>query len=305
MKKLIKKCLSITLVVCVMASMMIVDVSLANAATFSTTPSSPDDKFVVSYDSSKYTIYWVSRKKITSKSQYGSMWWNLDEDDKLGTATIRTYYLEPKSSVGGYYYAIAGCQVSMDPVDVAGDVTGMSQLADFRIKTINEDSRVCSPTVEVLEIQASNTTSSSKSFTAGTGLKYNTANKSWEASGQFSFGTTWGSSSSYTYNKTNVNLTQKSKNGDYASWKYDYKSKDEDVTWNAYLMSSSKVAGQVVYRLNSKPKYSNRAKNIPTKIYYDIRFGAGDSSTGEVANRLGPSTNRDMSIMTGTISLSY
>lgn len=126
-----------------------------------------------------------------------------------------------------------------------------------------------------------------------------------EASGQFSFGTTWGSSSSYTYNKTNVNLTQKSKNGDYASWKYDYKSKDEDVTWNAYLMSSSKVAGQVVYRLNSKPTYSNRAKNIPTKIYYDIRFGAGDSSTGEVANRLGPSTNRDMSIMTGTISLSY
>lgn len=178
-------------------------------------------------------------------------------------------------------------------------------MADFRIKTINEDSRVCSPTVEILEIQESKTTSSSNSFTAGTGVKYNFSKKSWEASCQRGFSKSWGSSSTYTYNKTNVNLIQKNKNGDYASWKYDYISKDRNVTWNAYLMSSSKVAGQVVYRLNSKPTDSNRVKNIPTKIYYDIRFGAGDSSTGEVANRLGPSTNRNMSVKRGTISLSY
>ena len=88
-------------------------------------------------------------------------------------------------------------------------------------------------------------------------------------------------------------------------WKYDYKSKDEDLTWNSYLMSSSKVAGQVAYDLGCKPTSSNRKNNIPPKIYYDIRFGAGDSISGEVADHLGPSTNRDMSIKTGTISLSY
>lgn len=307
MKKLLKKCVCMTLVVCMMASMMISDASIVNAASFSTTPSSPDDKFYVSYDSSKYTIYWVSRTKITSRSQYGSMWSDLDKGDKLGTATIRAYYLEPKSSTGGYYYAMAGCQISMDPSSLrrTGDVFGMSQLAHIKIQTINEDSRVCSPTKEVLNIQASKTTSSSGNFTAGTGVKYNFSTKSWEASGQFSFGNTWGSSSSYTYNKTNVSLTQHNKDGVYAGWKYDYKSKDGDITWNEYLFSSSKVAGQVVYRLNGKPTYSNRANNIPVKLSYDIRFGAGDTSTGEVANRLGPSTNRDMSIMTGTIYFSY
>lgn len=307
MKKLLKKCVCMTLVVCMMASMMISDASIVNAEEkkFSNTSRSQDDKYYVSYDSSKYTIYWVSRKTVTLKSQYGSMWWDLDEGDTLGTATIRAYYLEPKSAVEGYYYAMAGCQISMDPQDVAGDVSGMSQLSHIKIDTINEDSRVCSPTVNLLNIQASKSTSSSKSFTAGTGVKYNFSTKSWEASGQFSFGSTWGSSSSYTYNKTNVNLTQKNKNGNYASWNYDYKSKDEDVTWNAYLFSSSKVAGQVVYRLNGKPTYSNRANNVPEAISYDIRFGAGDVVTGEVANRLGPSTNRDMSIKTGTIYLSY
>ena len=159
--------------------------------------------------------------------------------------------------------------------------------------------------MKLLEVQYSKTTNYTNSFDAGTGLKYNTANRGWEVSSDFNFATTWGASSTYTYNKTNVNLTQKNKNNDYASWKYDYKSKDEDLTWNAYLMSSSKVAGQVVYDLGCKPTSSNRTKNIPTKIYYDIRFGAGDSISGEVANRLGPSTNRDMSIKTGTISLSY
>ena len=70
-------------------------------------------------------------------------------------------------------------------------------------------------------------------------------------------------------------------------------------------MSSSKVAGQVAYDLGCKPTSNNRKNSIPTKIYYDIRFGAGDSISGEVADRLGLSTNRDMSIKTGTISLSY
>lgn len=307
MKVLLKKCLCMALVMCMIVPMMMFDASVVGAEEkkFSTSKGA-DDKYYVSYDSSKYKIYWVSRKKVTARSQYGSMWSDLDKDDKLGTATIRAYYLEPKSAVdGSSYYAMAGCQISMDPEDVAGDVSGMSQMAHIKIKTPNEDSRVCSPTVEVLNVQASKTASSSTSFTAGTGLKYNTSTKNWEASGQLSFGSTWGSSSSYTYNRTNVNLTQKNKNGDYASWNYDYKSKDEDVTWNAYLFSSSKVAGQVVYRLNSRPTDSNRTKNIPTKLSYDIRFGAGDISTGEVANRLGSSTNRDMSIMTGTITLSY
>lgn len=276
-----------------------------NAAEFSNPANSPDDKFVVSYDSKKYKIYWVGRKTITFRSQYGSMWRNLDEDDKLGTATIRTYYLEPKKAVNKKYYAIAGSQVSMDPIDVAGDVTGMSQMADIRIKTINADSRVCSPTVQILNIQASNTNSKSSNFTAGTGVTYKTGTKSWEATGKFDFSSSWGSSSTYTYNMTNVNLTQKNKNGAYASWRYDYKSKDENVTWNAYLMSSSKVAGQVVYRLEEAPTEDNRASCIPTSIYYDIRFGAGDSVTGEVANRLGPSTNRDMSIKKDSITLSY
>lgn len=110
---------------------------------------------------------------------------------------------------------------------------------------------------------------------------------------------------------SNVVLTQKDNNRvdangcGYAAWKYDYISKDGDKTWNAYLMSSSKVAGQVVYRLDLNPTNGNRVKNIPTKIYYDIRFGAGKTSNGKVANRMGASSNRDMSIATGTISLSY
>jgi hypothetical protein len=72
-------------------------------------------------------------------------------------------------------------------------------------------------------------------------------------------------------------------------------------------MSSSKVAGQVVYRLDKKPtgKSKNRSKNAPSEIKYDIRFGAGDKSSGKVANRLGVSTNREMSVNKGTIQTSY
>ena len=68
-------------------------------------------------------------------------------------------------------------------------------------------------------------------------------------------------------------------------------------------MSSSKVEGQIVYRLNAEPTGKNRSTCAPAKMKYDIRFGAGNKKTGAVANRLGASTNRDMSIMTGTITL--
>ena len=63
---------------------------------------SPDDECKISYDSSKYTAVWMSRKKIIMRSQYGSMWKDLDEDDKLGSATIRFYYLQPKAKTGNW-----------------------------------------------------------------------------------------------------------------------------------------------------------------------------------------------------------
>ena len=302
MKKTISKVLVFVLLLQMTLTILLADASVS-AKEFKGGADNVN-KFDVSYNRLQYHCWWVTRTTITFRSQYGSMWWHLDEGDKLGTATIRAYYLEPKISLGGRYYAMAGCQVSMDPCDVSGDVTGMSQLADFRIKTKNADSRVCSPTVDMLEIQYTETKQKTNSFTAGTGLKYNNAKRFWEVSSDFDFANVSGSSSSYTYNIKNVSLTQKNKNGDHASWRYDYISKNNNYTWNAYLMSSSKVAGQVVYDIGCYPSESNRKYNIPTEIYYDIRFGAGDYS-GEVADRLGPSTNRDMSILKGRIPLSY
>ena len=124
MKNKIKKCICMALVMCMATSMLIADVQNVQAVDFSTYYA-PEDTFEVSYDESKYTIFWASRKKITCKSQYGSMWGNLAKNDKLGTATIRIYYLEPKEKTGGYYYGTTGCQVSMNPVMVKGDVSGM------------------------------------------------------------------------------------------------------------------------------------------------------------------------------------
>ena len=307
MKGLIKKSIGITMAVVMLVITGMSNMRTVNAADkeFGSTEVGTEDKFSVSYDSSKYNIYWVSRKVIKCRSQHGSMWSNLDKGNLLGTATIKVYYLEPRGPVGYSYYATAGCQVSMNPVDLKGNVTGMAQMADFGIKTPNEDSRICSPTVNMLEIQASMSSSTSNSFTAGTGIKYNSNTGKMEPSIELNYGKTWGSSSTYNYNRTNVNLTQKSNNRGYASWCYDYKSRNKDVTWNAYLMSSSKVAGQVAYRLIGKPTVAKRAGNVPSKICYDIRFGAGNKATGKVANRFGPSTNRDMCIETGSFTMSY
>ncbi len=69
-------------------------------------------------------------------------------------------------------------------------------------------------------------------------------------------------------------------------------------------MSSSKVSGQVVYRLNSKPTNKNRKNNIPTQIYYDIEFGAGDISTGDIAERMWNS-RRELGIESGVVQLCY
>lgn len=269
-----------------------------------------EDKYEVAYDSSKYNIYWVARVSYTLKSQYGSMWRKLDKNDKLGTATIRLYYLEPKKDLDGKYYAISGCKINMDPLIVEGSVVGMSQLAEFGISTPNPSSRICSPTVESLQAQVTNSNYSNKSLTINTAIDFNVKNKKWEVGGNLgiSFIPEWGSSTSYSYMVSNVNMTQRTQDGqtgNYASWTYDYKSKDGDAAWNAYLHSSSAVAGQVVYRLKSKPTDSNRKENIPNSLYYNIRFGAGDQINGNVANRLGGSTNRDMSIITGKLSVSY
>lgn len=268
------------------------------------------DKYEVEYDSSNYTMFWVCRVTYTLKSQYGSMWKNLDNDDKLGTATLRLYYLEPKNDLDGKYYAITGCKINMDPVIVKGSVVGMSQLAEFGISTPNPTSRICSPTVQSIEAQVTNSSYADNDFKVNTGINFNVKNKKWEVSGNLGLDYThkWGSSTSYTYSVTNVNMTQRTQDGqtgNYASWTYDYKSKDGNAKWNEYLHSSSEVAGQVVYQLGSKPNASNRKNCVPNSLYYNIRFGAGDQINGNVANRLGASTNRDMSIKTGKLSVSY
>lgn len=298
MKKESKKLMCLMLVVVMLIATVQTEANAATESSFGTNKGG-DDKYSISYDDSKYKIYWSSRKKIVFNSQYGSTWLDLDKGDKLGTATIKAYYLEPLKSIGGEYYAMAGCQVSMDPVDLSDNVTGMSQLAEFKIGTRNPESRTCSPTVAILNAQLQKSKSSSGSFTAGTGLTF--GSNTWKPTSDYKLGTSWGAVSTYTHNISNVTLIQKKDNNGAASWRYDYKSKDENLEWNAYLMSSSAVAGQVVYRLDKKPTKSNRMENIPVGIQYDIRFGAGDSITGDVANRLGPSTNRDMSIKSGPI----
>lgn len=304
MKKFVQK-LCLVLLFSMLLTVLMTNVNIVNAESFKANGYEEDDKFKVSYDSQKYKIYWVSRKKITARSQYGSWWSDLDEGDRLGTATIRTYYLEPKSKVNGAYYAIAGCQISMDPCGLRkdGDIYGMSQQAQFGIKTINPDSRVCSPTKSILNSQVTKTSNNTDTLSLSAGVGFSGDN--WEANANINYTKSWGSSSSCTYSKMNVGFTQRNDDGNLASWRYDYKSRNNDATWNEYLFSSSKVFGQVVYRLNEKPSDKNRNKNIPERLDYDIRFGAGNISTGEVADRFGPSKNRDMYIKKGSIKFSY
>ncbi len=302
-----KRFIALVLVCCAVITGLKVNPKAAEAKDycFAYNSGSEDDKFEVSYDKTKYNIYWVSRKKITCYSQYRSTWSALDKGSKLGTATLRIYYLEPKTKTGGSYYAITGCQVSMDPVTLEGNVRGMAQKVSIWINTINEDSRVCSPSVEALGIQITEGTTNSSAISFEAGVGYDSAKQSWQPVGQIKGSFTQGASSSYTYNKTNVDLTQLNKDGAYARWDYDYISKNKDKTWNSYLFSSSRFACHVAYRLDEKPTYKNRDENIPAKLKYDIRFGAGNTSNGKVANRGGWSTNRDMCIKTGTMSLSY
>lgn len=265
-----------------------------------------DDKFEIKYDKSLYNVYWFARKRLIFRSQYGSWWSDLDEGDRLGTATIKTCYLQPKKKMGSGYYGIACCKVSMDPCDVDGTVTGMSQYAKIDIRTVNPDSRICLPTVSMINAQVKKENNTSSTFSFNIGVKYNNISKSWERSNSgIVYSNSGGTSTSFTYNTTNINLIQKMKNGSYCTWEYDYISHDGDLDWNAYLMSSSSVYGQVLYRLMKKPTSKNIKDCAPDKIQYDIRFGAGDKSNGKVADRFGPSTNRSMSILTGTIEPSF
>lgn len=297
---IIRKVFALVLSLCISCGIMNICVQ-----TYAATDA--DDSYYVSYDPEYYHKVVATRYKRYCYCQYGSMWSNLDKGDRLGSFTVRMYYLEPlKKADGKNYYAIAGCQVSMDPEDVRGYVTGMSQYALFGINTINEDSRVCSPNVDMLAIQKSTTNSSTNNFTAGAGITFDAQNKIWKPSASINIGRTWATSTTYTYNMTNVNLIPKEKNGDYATWAYDYISRNKDRTWNQYLMSSSKVAGQVVYRIGTTASNSsNRYNYIPSGIKYDVRFGAGNANSGAVANRLGGSTNRDMSVYKGTIPFRY
>ena len=274
--------------------------STANAANFKTSFST-SDKPQVTYNKNAYTQYCISRVKVTCKSDYRSMWSNLDKGDTLGEATIRAYYLEPKSKTDGVYYAIAGCEVQMNPQSLGGNVMGMSQLADFRIKTKNPYTRVCSPTAELRKGDSS--ASKDSSLSGSFGLGYNTSDK-WSPIANFGY--TSEKSTSFTNSVSNVELIQNDILGDYCRWNYDYISKDKNKSWNSYRMSSSRVAGQVVYSIGSAvPKYINRWNNIPKELKYEIIFGGGHMSSGKVANRMGASTNRNMSSDTGTITLSY
>lgn len=264
-----------------------------------------DDEINIKYNSKYYTEYVMSRGTITMYSQYGSMWSDLDEDDELGEAIVRFCYLEPKDKLDGKYQAICCCQVSMEPETVKGNISGMSQLADIKIETINENSRVCAPTVSALDAQESKSKSKGGSFTAGATISYDIAKESLTASGSLNYGKTWGASTTYSYNSSNVELIQKNNDNYYAHWNYDYISHDGNKTWNAYLFSSSKVAGLVSYRLSSKPTASNRKKCCMSEVVCDIRFGAGNIKNGKVADRLGPSTNREMAIEEVTYTFSF
>ena len=193
----------------------------------------------------------------------------------------------------------------MDPIQVKNNVIGMSQLAEFSIKTANEDSRVCSPTAQMIDAQATNSTSSNYGISFSGGLQYDLTKGKWAPSTNGNFSKSWGSAFSYSYKMSNVIFTQQNNNNHYATWSYDYISKNKDKSWNAYLMSSSKVAGNVVYRAPKIPTNTNRNDVAPTSVKYDIRFGAGSKSDGAVANRMGLSSNRDMCIKKGTITISY
>ena len=240
----------------------------ANAATFKTSFSSAD-KPQVTYNENDYTQYCISRVRVTCKCDYRSMWRNLDKGDILGKANIRAYYLEPKTKTDGVYYAIAGCEIQMNPQELGGNVMGMSQLVDFRIKTKNPDTRVCSPTAELRKGDSSGSKDSSLSGTFGLG--YNKDDK-WSPTAEVSF--TLGKATSFTNSVSNVELIQNDILGDYCRWNYDYISKDKNKSWNRYLMSSSRVAGQVVYSIGSKsPTKYNRKNNIPSAIKYEIKFG--------------------------------
>lgn len=54
---------------------------------------SQDDTYYVSYASSKYHIFWISRIKEIIRSQNNTWWfdWFIKENDILGTSTIRVY----------------------------------------------------------------------------------------------------------------------------------------------------------------------------------------------------------------------
>ena len=267
-----------------------------------TTKVTQTDKVAVSHDKLRYKPVYISRITIKCKSDYRCTWSTVDKGDILGEATIRAYYLEPINTDGNGYYGIAGFEVSMDPVYIAGknnkETSGMSQLVKVGIKTRDKDSRVCSPTASIIDAQVSNTKSKTQSFTLSAGVEFD---GKWKASGNGNYTKSWGSSLSYTYNASNVELIQKDKDGDYCSWRYDYISKNGNQTWNNYLMSSSDVGGQVVYSLNQKYPYGHDSH--PQKVSYDIRFGAGRMN-GDVAERF-VGHNRELSIDSGVISLSY
>lgn len=268
-------------------------------------PREPEDEIDINYNPKYYCMYVFSRHKLKMKCQYGSMWSDLDEGDYLGYALVKCCWMEPKKNVNGKYYAIGCCEVKMEPRTVSGNVSGMSQLADIRIKTINEDSRVCAPTVDAIEAQETSSHSSGGNFTAGAVLKYDSKKASFEAGGSLNCGKTWGVSTSYTYNTSNVSLIQKNNDRHYAHWNFDYISHDGNKEWNRYLFSSSSVAGEVLYRLDAKPTRATREDCCMKKVKCDVRFGAGNTSSGKVADRMGPSTNREMSIKTQDITFSF
>ena len=189
----------------------------------------------------------------------------------------------------------------MNPQKLAGDIMGMSQLVDICINTINEDTRVCSPTATIRKGETSKSRDASLNGTFGLG--YNKTDK-WAATGEVSSGRV--KSTSFTNDVSNVELIQNDILGEYCRWDYDYISKNGNKSWNSYLFSSSRVSGQVVYSTGTtKPTSGNRKSKIPKAIKYEIICGAGNKSNGKVANRMGASTNRNMSYDSDTITLSY
>ena len=276
MKKILERSICVVLAMCMIITMMVCDIDLVKAEV-------PADRFDISHDENKYEIQWASRRKVSIYSKHDSWWGAVNVGDYLGNAILKTYYLMPLEELEGECYGIAGCQVIMNPVDIEGTkLTGMSQYAMFGLSTVNEDSRVCSPTATLINAVATENKTTSGSMDIAAGLEYNFKSKAWAASGNVNLGTGWSSTSSYTYNISNVILTQKKQNGDFATWAFDYKSKDGNATWNAFLCSSSEFMGQVVYVLDAPPYIEYMPTGRPTLIKYDIRFGAGNAGTGKV-----------------------